>query len=663
MIATFVALSSSVAAQERSVGDIVGTMRFKGCVPAVQEVAVRVVLTGLPATTDSGGGAPADVDTTSDPHVFTFRAAGLQLGRVYAVQTGVVPRSCGKLIVQAENLGFAVAGEGAAVTLTAYAVQTQFDVLAQPNSRRRAATWVPAEGVDLRTPGGATRRVRFSSGLSGVTGYQLQVSTNPFPKSPRQISNSCEEPSTGIFYRELVPVGSREGGRTRGNNVETIVDFHQLINSGSSSDGTALLSDADRLMVNRGAPLHVRAIPVTADGFACETTTVGLNPEIVIAQQPPELVDVVFSLAPPVKVVPFIYNRPIFDFSQGSKPCALVIRTHDIYVGLGADLWDLAHWATYKKATAEIGDKFCISSSGSSDAAWYEQAVSIVTDVFSGVFDGASWVVNNAAKLWDDAKALAVQVAAEAISATGLVDCANSALCKQALEMALTYAMASMGVPPSLPNFDQLMNEGVDYIAARAASEVGIPPELAEEVADRAYELAKNEIEKAGQKRTVAGVPSWIVPDLGWQYGKATISLVRTGANVARPETFILQGNRLFLGTEFNIPSRWPGQLPGDPERTQLAVPVTLAPDVSVVGGLPLWALTDPNPLTIPLYYKEQWDIFFYGAGCEHWKGIVVGRLPNNDVIYFQVLDGRLFTETDGFLLDPFFSYCKTYLD
>jgi hypothetical protein len=667
LLATVVALlatSSAAAAQDTSVGDIFGTLTFKGCIPVLQEVTVRAVSTNLPGATMGGGGKPAEVTPTTDSRQFEFRIGGLQFGKIYAVQAGAVPNSCGKVIVQAEDSGFTIAGSGSPVALTVYAIRTRFDVLALANTRRAAATWVPAEGVDLTTPGGATRRVRFSSALAGVTGYQVQVSTNPFPKSTRQISNSCDEPATGVFYRQFVAAGSREGERTRGNEVEALLDFHLLVNSGSSGDGTALLPDADRRMVNLGAPLHVRAVPVTAAGLACETTKVGLNPEIVIAQQPPEIGDIAFTVAPPLKVVPFIYNRPIFDFSQGYKTCALVIREHPIYAGMGAKVWDKAYFDTYpQKATAEIGDKFCLSPYQSSDASWLSQAGTIVGGVYSGVFDAASWALDNAAKFWDDAKALAVQIAAEAISATGLYDCEADPKCQAALMIALTYAMASMGVPPSIPNFDQLMTEGVDYIAARAASEVGVPEYLAEEVAEHAYELAKNEIDKAKEKRAVAGMPDWIIPDLGWQYAHATVSLIRTGTDLVKPDLFTLGGNRLFLGTVFDIPSRWPGHFPGDPDRTQLAVPITLMPDVSIVGGLPINVKIDPSPLAIPLYYKDAWNIWFQNSGCERWKGLVIGRLPNGDLTYDKVLDGTMFTTKNGFLLDPFFSYCKVYYE
>ena len=42
----------------------------------------------------------------------------------------------------------------------------------------------------------------------------------------------------------------------------------------------------------------------------------------------------------------------------------------------------------------------------------------------------------------------------------------------------LDAALVSMGIPPDIPNLDQLMNEGLDYLAEQAMAEIGIPDEV-----------------------------------------------------------------------------------------------------------------------------------------------------------------------------------------
>jgi len=49
---------------------------------------------------------------------------------------------------------------------------------------------------------------------------------------------------------------------------------------------------------------------------------------------------------------------------------------------------------------------------------------------------------------------------------------------KQCLGTILDGGLASMGTPPSIPDFDQLVNQGMDYLAQQAAMQVGIPEEV-----------------------------------------------------------------------------------------------------------------------------------------------------------------------------------------
>ena len=41
----------------------------------------------------------------------------------------------------------------------------------------------------------------------------------------------------------------------------------------------------------------------------------------------------------------------------------------------------------------------------------------------------------------------------------------------------LDAGLVALGIPPSLPNFDQLMNEGLDYLASSVVEQIGVPKE------------------------------------------------------------------------------------------------------------------------------------------------------------------------------------------
>ncbi|MBK9241732.1 MAG: hypothetical protein IPL75_16120 [Acidobacteria bacterium] len=79
----------------------------------------------------------------------------------------------------------------------------------------------------------------------------------------------------------------------------------------------------------------------------------------------------------------------------------------------------------------------------------------------------------------------AVQAVAAGLNVIPGVNCPPTP-CQAALEMGLEVALATMGVPPSIPNFDQLMDQGFDYAAAQLASQVGVPSVIADVASDEA---------------------------------------------------------------------------------------------------------------------------------------------------------------------------------
>ena len=60
--------------------------------------------------------------------------------------------------------------------------------------------------------------------------------------------------------------------------------------------------------------------------------------------------------------------------------------------------------------------------------------------------------------------------------------------CEVCLAAALDYGLASLGIPPSLPSFDELVDQGIDYMAATIAAETGLPAAEAMAVARKLAE-------------------------------------------------------------------------------------------------------------------------------------------------------------------------------
>ncbi|MCA9826255.1 MAG: hypothetical protein KC479_12645 [Dehalococcoidia bacterium] len=86
-----------------------------------------------------------------------------------------------------------------------------------------------------------------------------------------------------------------------------------------------------------------------------------------------------------------------------------------------------------------------------------------------------------------------------------------AALCnKSCLGALLDVGLVALGIPPSLPNFDQIMNEGLDYLAASVVEEIGIPKEIQDLAAGPAKDLAIEEFKKAAEAEIKKGVAAGI---------------------------------------------------------------------------------------------------------------------------------------------------------
>ncbi len=85
---------------------------------------------------------------------------------------------------------------------------------------------------------------------------------------------------------------------------------------------------------------------------------------------------------------------------------------------------------------------------------------------------GANW----AAKAWQDIKAFAIKTLMKVTGVEALCEFAEDAVlpegaCYNVISAAVDVGLASMGIPPTLPNFDKLMDEGLDYAVELAAEE------------------------------------------------------------------------------------------------------------------------------------------------------------------------------------------------
>lgn len=100
--------------------------------------------------------------------------------------------------------------------------------------------------------------------------------------------------------------------------------------------------------------------------------------------------------------------------------------------------------------------------------------------VVNFIVDAVNWVSNAYSAL----KEQVVNFVAQFVPA-GLCD-------KACIGMLVNAGLAAIGLPPEIPNFNQLANQGIDYLAEQAVASIGVPKEI-QELAGPAKELAEAE--------------------------------------------------------------------------------------------------------------------------------------------------------------------------
>lgn len=123
---------------------------------------------------------------------------------------------------------------------------------------------------------------------------------------------------------------------------------------------------------------------------------------------------------------------------------------------------------------------------------------SFLESVVNFVIDAVNWVANTYQKLKDEVINLVAQfVPAE--------------LCdKSCIGTLLDAGLAALGIPPSLPNFDQLMNQGIDYLAAAAVEQIGVPKALQDMAEGPAKDLAIEQFKKTTEEQIKDGIKAGI---------------------------------------------------------------------------------------------------------------------------------------------------------
>jgi hypothetical protein len=214
--------------------------------------------------------------------------------------------------------------------------------------------------------------------------------------------------------------------------------------------------------------------------------------------------------------------------------------------------------ASQRKAYEEKKNKgqllYCDPYKGVGSDSWYESLWDAATSAADWVSEAYEWpkeqLVNAAASMLDQLPG---------------IDC--DASCKDLLKKGLDAGLVAIGVPPALPNADELMEDGLDYLAAQASAQIGCG-ELCKDVLKEQIENLGESLTK--QQRALVNnadeahkngceplqVPNWvqvkIVPESSIQPPQLKLSLNRNFTSVL--DSSIL--DRLYIRVSFSASNR-----------------------------------------------------------------------------------------------------------
>lgn len=676
-VAALAAESSAVAAPPARpappppTGSFGGTIVVHGCLLDASDLLVRARPTSLaPGRADlrSPGGARSFVMhpvRTAPPggagEAFAFTFDRLVQGMPYRVGVKVVGeglRRCPRLAWDADREPLVLAGD-APLAFDAYAVPSEFEVLGAAEGRRREA-WVGGDAVDFSDPPRATRQFRWRTSLASATGGELQVSLVPYPRLGSR-GGPCSNDEGAVIHRvafAAVP------GRW---SDPIAIDFNALLYppraiAASSKIRTTKVDpdlgglDAAALeKIELGRPLYLRVVPTNADGPICDPDVAGVPSEVLLARLLKALLQSPEPTEPRLEVARAFYQAPWFDaHPTPNEVCYRVTQRH-VYASFPfyASSWEivassqLAHDAGTGQWYVPEGARFCACTNCNDDG-WFESFTDTFGSIVTGLVDAVAKLVNEASELWEKVQDVAIDAVQDGMGALG-VPCDDT--CRMALETGLEIGLATMGVPPSLPNFDELVDQGFDYLAAQAMSEIGVPPTIAgyasDQLSTEGQKFMKASIDSMKDAPySIPKLPGWLVPDLRFDRAYLTLELYGQGTSDAeafstRP-AMILNNDPIYAGTFVKLPRKIPAKSTGTP----LVFPLVLEPNLV---GLPL-APASYSPYHAARVDKNNWLNLRYKNGCYHLY--LTALLPDPPDVY-HLFDANFRTENASIACGP----------
>jgi hypothetical protein len=172
---------------------------------------------------------------------------------------------------------------------------------------------------------------------------------------------------------------------------------------------------------------------------------------------------------------------------------------------------------------------------GEGSPTWYESFWDATSSATNWVSESYAW-----------AKEQVVEVAANLVDTLPGLECGQD--CHALLKKGLEAGMLAAGIPPDIPNAQQLIDEGAEYVAAEIASQAGCGEickdairnqldELGERLNERNRAISANEEEAHKHGVEPLNIPDWVitemVPESTMQPAKLVLKIDRNAIDVS----------------------------------------------------------------------------------------------------------------------------------
>lgn len=365
-------------------------------------------------------------------------------------------------------------------------------------------------------------RLSWSTAYAGAVSAVYQVTTVPFPTDPAlsltpaglvAVGDAGAVPAAGgktyfaIDFRVFAPVPPGESRPTAGGvaKAPAITPAAKIGTTRLPLTGTApQLSTVPTPQAVTLLRYYIRVVTLDALGRPTGIPSAPLTVLYGDAPPEPETSSTTWqgqrtAVHPVLRVLSY---EPIQD--QDPEAVYYFVVTRD------------TEWGPFR---VKKGDTISLKPYRDEKSFW-EQLSDAIHEAFSSIEGFAKSATNWVARAYEDIKRkavdLAVVVAGE--NARGLITAG------------LEIGLAAMGIPPSIPNFDELSALGRDYLIKTVADYAGVPPQVAATAVNEFLEAARQQASSGGNPY------GWLRPDPGKYYRPAYLSLVAVNSAPTRSD-------------------------------------------------------------------------------------------------------------------------------